>query len=141
MRIERDAPVAGPQSGVWRKVTQRHLITGIAVLVALLHFPIGADYAGPWKPFVTGYLIDILLPFAMYLLLGTVQLRPLRCWWVRALLVFAVGATSEILQFFGLPILGRTFDPLDFAAFGVGVIAGHVFEQLVIFNLPPNRQT
>jgi hypothetical protein len=140
-RIERDASIAHPKSCVPKTLTQKHLIVGIAVLVALLHFPIGAGYAGPWKAFVTGYLIDILLPFAMYLLLGTVQLGSLRHWWVRALLVFAVGATSEILQYFGVPIFGRTFDPLDFAAFAVGVIAGHAFEELVVFKLPPGRQT
>ncbi len=120
-------------------VTQKVLIVGIAVLVALLHVPIGSGYAGPWKPFVTGYLIDILLPFAMYLLLGTVQIEVLRHWWVRAILVFAVGATSEMLQYFGLPIFGRTFDPLDFAAFAVGVLVGHVVEELVVFRLPASR--
>ncbi|MCG6950226.1 MAG: DUF2809 domain-containing protein [Acidobacteria bacterium] len=120
-------------------VTQKHLIVGIAVLVALLHFPIGSGYAGPWRPFVTGYLIDILLPFAMYLLLGTVRVEALRHWWVRAWIVFAVGATSEMLQYFGLPIFGQTFDPLDFAAFAVGVLAGHVVEELIVFRLPVGR--
>jgi len=120
-------------------LTQKHLVVGIAVLVALLHFPIGPSYAGPWKPFVTGYLIDILLPFTMFLLLGIVQLEVIRRWWVRALVVFAVASTSEILQYFGVPLFGRTFDPLDFAAFASGILAGYAFEKLVVIRLPPRR--
>jgi hypothetical protein len=118
-------------------VTQKHLVVGTAVLVALLHFPIGPGYSGPWKPFVTGYLMDILLPFAMYLLLGTVRIGALQPpWWIRASLVFAVGAISEILQFFGVPIFGRTFDPLDFAAFAAGLVAALAFEKLILSRLP-----
>jgi hypothetical protein len=122
-------------------VTQKHLIVGIAVLVALLHFLVGPGYAGPWKPFVTGYLIDILLPFAMCLLLRTVRIDELRPWWARALLVFAVGTGSEILQYFGVPLFGRTFDLLDFAAFAAGLVAALAFEKLVFSRLPEGRHT
>jgi hypothetical protein len=117
-------------------VTQKHVVVGIAILVALLHFPLGSGYSGPWRPFVTGYLIDILLPFAMCLLLSTVQLKAFRPWWGRALLVFMVGAASEFLQYFGVPIFGRTFDPLDFAAFASGLVAALAFEKLVLSRLP-----
>ena len=117
-------------------MTQKHVVVGIAILVALLHIPGGPGYTGPWKPFVTGYLIDILLPFAVYLLLGTVRVEALRRWWIRVLLVFTVGAVSEILQYFGVPIFGRTFDPLDFAAFATGLLEAYAFEKLLLSRLP-----
>jgi hypothetical protein len=120
-------------------VKQKHLVVGVAVLVALLHFPIGSGYEGPWKSFVTGYLIDILAPFAAYLVLGVTRLDALRPWWVRALLVFAVGTASEVLQFFGVPIFGQTFDPLDFVAFAAGLVAAAVFERFVVSRLPSAR--
>lgn len=124
------------EPGLQRPVTQKHVVVGIAILVALLHFPVGPGYKGPWKPFVTGYLIDILLPFAVYLLLGTVRVEALRRWWIRVLLVFTVGAVSEILQYFGVPIFGRTFDPLDFAAFATGLLAAYAVEKLLLSRLP-----
>lgn len=119
---------------------QKHLVVGVAVLVALLHFPIGSGYEGPWKGFVTGYLIDILAPFAAYLVLGVTQFNTLRRWWIRALLVFTVGAASEVLQFFGVPIFGQTFDPLDFVAFAAGLMAAAVFEHLVVLRLPADER-
>jgi hypothetical protein len=45
-----------------------YIIVVISVIVALLHFVTGLDYAGPFKTFVNGYLIDILLPMNVYLL-------------------------------------------------------------------------
>lgn len=91
------------------------------VPIALLHFFTGSAYNGPWPEFVNGYLLDILVPFAFYLLLVLPETPLLRPWSVKALLVFGAGACVEIAQYFGAPILGRTFDPLDFAAYGLGV--------------------
>ena len=118
------------------KINRRIVVVCIAVAVALLHFPIGPGYRGPWRLFVTGYLIDILLPFAMVLVLGVSRIDWLKPWWIRAGLVFLVGAASETLQYFGVPIFGRTFDPLDFAAFAFGTGLAAVFESSVLQRLP-----
>ena len=117
-------------------LSRKAVVVGIAVAVALLHFPIGSGYRGPLRFFVTGYLIDILLPFAMVLVLGVSRIEWLKPWWIRAALVFGVGAASETLQYFGVPIFGRTFDPLDFAAFALGTVLAAVFESLVLSRLP-----
>lgn len=50
--------------------TWKHVVVGICLVVGLLHFVAGPRYGGPWPGFVRGYLIDILLPLALYLLLG-----------------------------------------------------------------------
>jgi hypothetical protein len=97
------------------------VVVCIVVPIALLHFFTGSAYNGPLPEFVNGYLLDILIPLAFYLLLclpDTPQLRP---WPVKAILVLGAASSVEIAQFFGLPILGRTFDPLDFPAYGLGV--------------------
>lgn len=107
------------------------LVTLIAVVVGLLHFATGPGYSGPFAVFVNGYLIDILLPFAMYLVLGVARQTVLRSEVARAGLVFVVGAAAETLQYFGVPVFGRTFDVLDYLAFGAGVVLGVVFERVV----------
>ncbi|HEM60891.1 MAG TPA: DUF2809 domain-containing protein [Chloroflexi bacterium] len=107
------------------------------VPIALLHFFTGSAYDGPWPEFVNGYLLDILVPFAFYLLLVLPETPLLRPWPVKALLVFGAGACVEIAQYFGAPILGRTFDPLDFAAYGIGVAIAVLLDTLVFPRIFP----
>ena len=94
-------------------VSRRTIVVVIAVVVGLLHFITGPQYRGPFPAFVNGYLIDMLLPFAMYLVLGIAELSILRSRIARGILVFAVGAVAETLQYFCVPIFGRSFVLLD----------------------------
>ncbi|UCC76006.1 MAG: hypothetical protein JSW37_10865, partial [Anaerolineales bacterium] len=48
----------------------------------------------------------------------------------------AVGATTETLQYFGVPIFGRTFDVLDYVMFGIGIGLAAAFEWLVLSRIP-----
>jgi hypothetical protein len=112
------------------------IVVSIAVVVGLLHFVTGPRYEGPFPAFVNGYMIDILLPFAMYLVLGVAMIRILRSGIVRGVFVFAIGAITETLQYFGVPIFGRTFDLLDYLMFGVGIGLGVVFERFVLSRFP-----
>ena len=117
-------------------VNRRVVVVFIAVVVGLLHFVTGPGYRGPFPAFVNGYLIDILLPFAMYLVLGMAGQSILRSGIIRGTLVFAVGATTETLQYFGVPIFGQTFDLLDYLMFGVGIGLAVVFERIVLSRIP-----
>lgn len=121
-------------------MSRKPVVVVIALWVGALHFVVGPGYRGPWRGFVNGYLIDLLLPFVMFLLMGFVELRPVRPRVVRGLLVFGVGAGTETLQYFGVPVFGRTFDPLDYLAFAVGVSAAAVFEAVVLARLPAERR-
>jgi hypothetical protein len=111
-------------------------VVAIALAVGLLHFITGPKYSGPFPAFVNGYLIDILLPFAMYLVLGLPELPILRSRLVRGILVFTVGAVSETLQYLGVPLFGRTFDLLDYAMFGIGIGLAAGFEGLFVSRMP-----
>jgi hypothetical protein len=115
---------------------KRAVIVVICLLVGGLHFLVGPQYGGPFPVFVNGYLIDLMLPFAMFLLLGLAKQRFLRRVWVRAAAVLMVGAAVETLQYFGVPVLGSVFDPLDYLAYAAGVVAGMVFESLALSSLP-----
>jgi hypothetical protein len=49
---------------------------------------------------------------------------------VRATAVVLFGATVELLQYLGVPLFGRTFDPLDLLMYATGAIAALAFERL-----------
>ena len=115
------------QSPINRKV----VVVCIALAIGLLHFLTGPGYRGPVPVFVNGYMIDILLPFAMVLVLGIADQSLLRSRVARGGFVFAIGAIAETLQYFGVPIFGRTFDPLDYLMFGIGIGLAVVFERVV----------
>ena len=110
----------------------KRLVVAICLLVGGLHFATGPGYAGPLKAFVTGYLIDILLPFAMFLLLGVQNLDRLHGKFIRLVLVFGVGAAAETMQYLGAEVFGRTFDPLDYVMYLTGIALAIIFEWLVL---------
>ncbi len=114
---------------------QKIIVVTIAVMVGLLHFVTGPDYQGPARTFVNGYLIDILLPFAMFLVFGVANQTVINSALIRGVLVFLVGAIAEVCQYFDIQFLGSTFDILDFVMYGVGVLLGMVFEGQVLSRL------
>jgi len=79
-------------------------------------------------------MIDILLPMAMYLLLGLVQVKLIHTTLFRAIAVFLFGCTVETIQYLGYPLFGSTFDPLDILAYAGGILLG-IFLDLVLFPL------
>ncbi len=126
MKIKPEAVNRSPQKSLIAVI--------IMVPVALLHFVTGPAYKGPYPEFVNSYLLDILLPFGFYFLLcpQDATFPFLRPWFVKAVPVLAVGFTVEIAQFYGVPIFGQTFDPLDFVMYGIGVILA-VFLDTTVF--------
>jgi hypothetical protein len=108
------------------------VVVCIVVPIALLHFFTGSAYHGPWPELVNGYLMDVLVPLAFYLLLCLPEVPQLRPWPVKALIMFGAASSVEIAQFFGAPILGQTFDPLDFVAYGLGVGAAVLLDTMLL---------
>ena len=108
---------------------------GISITVGLLHFLIGPHYQGPFRSFVTGYLIDLLLPMNTYLL-GQLLLRKNFCVKQSRILVglgtFAFGALVEYLQHLGLDFLGNTYDPRDLCMYALGVGMGLGIDSLIL---------
>ena len=112
------------------------VITSLAV--GGLHFIIGPDYQGPLKEFVRGYLIDILLPFAVYFLIALPMIikKP----WLIALTVFGIGFVVETLQYFGVPLFGRTYDPVDYFMYAIGALLALVTDVLYFSKIKTHEK-
>jgi hypothetical protein len=115
------------------------VVITIAVLVAGAHLFTGPSYRGPFRPFVTGYLIDILLPVSSYFLLvmATDTIAALRPWPAKVVIVFLVMSSAEVAQYFGRPVFGRTYDPLDFLAYAAGALFAALLDRAVLPRLLP----
>lgn len=112
----------------------------ILAVVALVHIlRIGTYLRGSLFALYYSYFSDIVVPFGIYFLLylDATYVRLLRDWRVRAMLVFGVASATEVLQAFGVPLLGQTFDPLDFVMFGGGVLLAVLVDRCLFDRLFP----
>jgi hypothetical protein len=113
---------------------RRAVVVSIMSIIALIHaFRVGTYLDGRLFTLYYGYFSDIAVPFGIYFLLclNDSKVADLRDWRVKALLVFAAASSTEVLQAFGVPVLGRTFDPLDFVMFAAGVISAVVVDRVL----------
>lgn len=117
---------------------RRPVVVAICVAVAALHLVTGPQYNGPLRRLVTGYLIDLALPFSLVLLLGAglARVPVLRSSISGACLVFLIGAVVEFSQYFDVPLFGRTLDPLDLLMYATGATAALGFEKLAFPPFP-----
>ena len=115
--------------------TRKTIIVFIALFVGALHLVTGESYRGPFPLFVNGYLIDILLPMTSILLLVLIENRLIHSALFRGGAVFGFGCFVEASQYFGRPLFGSTFDPLDILAYAVGVILGLLLDLFIFPRL------
>ncbi len=121
-----------------------YLIVSISLLVGLLHFVTGPDYQGIFRDFIRGYLIDLLLPLNLYLLLQVALRKHLSVNKARgtaALFTFGFGTLVELLQYYKIDFLGRTYDPWDIVMYGTGIVAGILIDLTLIEKLEKNART
>ena len=117
---------------------KRLIVVGIMAGIALVHIlRVGSRLNGRWHELYYSYFSDIVIPFGVYFLLCLSESRfPfLRKWHVKSALVFSLAAFAEICQGFRIPILGSTFDPLDFVMFGIGVLLAVLVEKYLLENI------
>ena len=113
---------------------------GVLLAIALVHaFRLGSHLRGRLFVLYYSYFSDVAIPFGMYFLLclEDTWVSFLRDWRLKALLVFGVASFTEVLQAFGVPLLGRTFDPLDFATFAGGVLLAASADKLLLERFLP----
>ncbi len=109
---------------------RRFIILGIALSAAFLHLiGIGRHTRGLVQELYSSYFSDVVLPFVAYFLCGTLPFLPK--WWQKAAVTFGMASAAEFLQGFGIYALGKTFDPLDFAAYAAGTLIAVSVERLL----------
>jgi len=122
------------------RTEKKILIVGIELVIALLHV-VGIGRYSTNEMFIlfTSYFSDLVLPFGFYFLLiiAADKIVFLRRKWIRAVVMIAIPSGAEIMQYFGVYALGRTFDPIDFLCYAIGVLVALlvdlVLEKTVVF--------
>ncbi len=135
-----------PDAGFGNITAKRRtvVVVSIMVLIALVHlFRVGTYLRGSLFTLYYSYFSDIVVPFGMYFLLclSEVHVRSLGDWRVKAMLVFSIALFTEVMQAFGVPLLGRTFDPLDIVMFGGGVLLAAFVDRFLFDRLLPYWST
>lgn len=116
------------------------VIIGIQLAIAAVHvLRVGKLLDEPWQRLYYSFASDVLLPFGFYFLLclNRARLRLLEQPGARALVAFAFPAAAETCQYFGIPALGVTFDPVDYGMYALGVLAAAAVDTLVLSRLFP----
>lgn len=114
------------------------VIIGMQLLIALMHvFRVGQLLHGGLYRLYYGYFSDLIVPFGVYFLLCAYEHRLsfLRHWHTKSIVVFSVASAAEILQYFGVYVLGVTFDPVDLLAYGAGVILAAIVDTQVFSRI------
>lgn len=117
------------------------IATGVSInlIIAIAHiFRIGSYLNGNLYILYYSYASDILVPISFYFLLcmNDIQVRFLRNWYTKALIVFLLATFTEIMQAFGIYMLGVTFDIVDIIMFAIGVSVAafldvQIFEKII----------
>ena len=76
---------------------------------------------------------QILSFFGCYFLLcaSELQLPILRRWEAKFAIAFLIPSIAETCQYFGIPVLGSTSDPLDYFMYGIGALSAAVVDVQV----------
>jgi hypothetical protein len=60
------------------------------------------------------------------------NVRLLGDWKAKAACVLAAASAAEVLQGLGVPMLGRTFDPLDFVMYAIGMLTAVLLDRVAL---------
>ena len=110
------------------------------VTIAAIHgFRIGSYLNGNLYLYYYSWASDVMLPFGAYFLLtmNEIQLRFLRKWTVKVVIVFSVMTFSEIMQLFGIYFFGVTFDVVDILMYGTGALVAALFDKQALERFVP----
>ena len=117
---------------------RRAVIVGIMILIAAAHIVRPGSYLqGELYNYYYSYFSDVVMPFGFYFLLCLDEqwLPLLRHWQVKLAVMFLLPSLAETCQYFGIPVLGSTFDPLDYGMYAIGVASAAVVDRQVFSRI------
>jgi hypothetical protein len=125
-------------SNVINSSGRRAVIFSIVILIAIVHiFRIGSYLQGQLYNLYYSYFSDFILPFGFYFLLCATerQMPILRRWEAKLAVAFLIPSIAETCQYFGIPVLGSTFDLLDYFMYGIGAISAVTVDTQVFSRI------
>ena len=117
------------------------VVVSVLLVIALIHiFRVGTYLSGTLFTLYYSFFSDVIIPFGMYfmLCLNEATIPALRSWRTKSMLVFGAASATEVAQAFGIPLLGETFDPLDFVMFALGTLLAVFADRIVLPRLMPS---
>lgn len=127
-------------SNVISPLRRRAVIVSLMILIAAAHIlRFGSYLKGELYNFYYSYFSDFILPFGFYFLLCAAERQRLilKRWEAKLAITFLMPSIAETCQYFGIPVLGSTFDPLDYFIYGIGAMSAAIVDTQVfsrIFN-------
>jgi len=125
-------------SSVFSLPRRRAIIVCIMILIAAVHIlRVGSYLEGELYNFYYSYFSDFVLPFGCYFLLCATELQMpiLRRWETKLAIAFLMPSIAETCQYFGIPVLGSTFDLLDYLMYGKGALSAVVVDTQVFSRI------
>ena len=119
-------------------MSRRLVIICIMILIAAAHIlRLGSYLQGELYHFYYSYFSDFVLPFGCYFLLCATELQMpiLKRWEAKLAIAFLMPSIAETCQYFGIPVLGSTFDPLDYFMYGIGAMSAVVVDTQVFSRI------
>lgn len=118
------------------------IIIGVVVMLILaaIHgFRVGSYLSGNAYIYYYSFASDIMLPLGAYFILcmNEIQMRFLRKWYIKVIIVFCVMTFSEILQFYGIYFFGVTYDRIDILMYGIGAFTAAFLDKQILERLIP----
>ncbi|HPG39829.1 MAG TPA: hypothetical protein PLP19_13780 [bacterium] len=117
-----------------KNLTRRQIFTIILISITVIIHLVGLarflndKYAILYR----SYFSDIIIPFCFYFIVSIAKkLKIPRTRIAYFLFVFISCVLAETGQYFGLPILGRTFDYLDIGAYLSGTASAIIVDILI----------
>ncbi len=113
---------------------RRAVIVSIMLLIAFAHIiDIGRQLQGTAFNLFKSYFSDIVMPFGFYFLLCADEqwIPVLKRWEAKLVIMFVMPSIAETCQYFGIPVLGSTFDPLDYLMYAIGVTFAAIVDTQV----------
>ena len=115
------------------------VVSIMLILAAIQFFRLGSHLNGNLYIYYYSFASDLMLPFGAYFLLSMneIQIRFIRKWYVKVVIVFCVMTVSEIMQFFGIYFFGVTFDLIDILMYGLGALIAAFFDKQFLERFIP----
>ena len=110
------------------------VILSMMLLIALAHIiDIGRHLQGASFNYFKSYFSDIVMPFGFYFLLSLDEkwISGLKRWEVKLAIMFLLPSIAETCQYFGIPVLGSTFDPMDYLMYAIGATSAAIVDTQV----------